>query len=291
MTYDTMQPVLDAMRRRLLGAASLAAFWPFAALAKERVTFAVVPYLPARRLLELYAPLTEVFKRALGRPVDFASAPGYPRHIERLRAGEYDIVADSLFIARIAQRELGHIPIARTAAPLEPLLVVRKDDPIRQLRALAGNRLAVTERSAALAVIGLRHLRDAGLVPDRDIEIVVTGTHANSLARLGSGEVAAAIVSVTTLKQVPPDLAAMARVLVKLPSGLSAVIYHVAPRLAAEAPRLAQALLDFAMSGTGRSFLDKLGHKGLVPVTAAEMQALDPMVIEFYRQIGREKDR
>ncbi len=291
MTFDTIRPAIDATRRRLLGAACLTALWPPAAMAKERLTFAVVPYLPARRLLELYAPLVEVFTTVLGRPVDFASAPGYPQHIERLRAGAYDIVADSLFIARIAQRELGHVPIARTAAQLEPLLVVRQDDPIQQMRALAGKRLAVTERSAALSVIGLRYLRDAGLIPDRDIEIVVTGTHANSLARLASGEVAAAIVSVTTLKQVPPDLAAKARVLVKLPSGLSAVIYHVAPRLAAEAPRLEQALIDFATSETGRSFLDKLGHKGLLPVTTAEMQALDPMIIEFYRQIGREGAR
>lgn len=254
----------------------------------KRTVFGVVPYLPARRLAELYAPLVPVFSAVLGKEIDFSSAPNYAEHLRRLRAGEYDIVADSLLFARIAQREHGYLPFARTAAPLEPLLVVPAGDGIRQLADLRGKLIAVTDRTAALAVIGLRHLRDQGLAPGRDLGVVVTGSHANSLHRLRAGEVAAAIVSVTTLRQVESTLAAQVRVLAPLPQGLSAVVYHAAPHLAPQLPALARALLDFAMTPAGRTFVDALGHQGLLPVTEREMAALDPLVVELYRQQAAE---
>lgn len=253
-----------------------------------RPVFAVVPYLPARRLVELYAPLLPVWTRVLGREPEFTSAPHYGEHLRRMRAGDYDIVADSLLLARIAQRELGHLPIARTAAPLEPMLVVPQGHGIARLTDLKGKAVAVTDRSAALSVIGLRYLRDQGVVPGRDVAVVVTGSHANSLHRLLAGEVAAAVVSQTTLMQVDAALAARVRELARLPRGLAAVIYHVAPRLAPQATALERALLEFATTLEGRAFLDALGHQGLLPVSAREMATLDPLVVELYRQQASE---
>lgn len=274
-------------RRGFLTAASVAAVAAglLPAAAAGRPVFAIVPYLPARRLVGLYAPLLPVFEAALGQAVEIASAPNYSEHLGRMRAGAYDIVADSLLLARIAQREHGHVPIARTLAPLEPLLVVSAAHPMTGSDAIRGGAVAVTDRTAALAVIGLRHLRDRNLVPGRDFRVVVTGSHANSLHRLLAGEVAAAIISVTTLKQVEAALATRVRVLEKLPVGLSAVVYHVAPRLAARAPTLSRALIDFAGQPAGRTFVAELGHQGLVPATDAEMKTLDPLVVELYRQM------
>ncbi len=285
-----------APRRAFLGAAGalgLAAALPSRAraadgAAQQRAVFAVVPYLPARRLAELFAPLVPVFAAVLGRAVDFASAPSYGEHLRRMRAGAYDIVADSLLFARIAQRELAHVPLARTAAPLAPLLVVPASGGIARLADLKGATLAVTDRSAALAVIGLRHLRDHGLTPGRDLRVVVTGSHANSLHRLLAGEVAGAIVTATTFRQVDPALTARVRILEKLPTGLSAVVYHAALRLAAQAPALARALLDFAATAQGRAFVDALGHEGLLPVQRGDMETLDPLVVELYRQLAEE---
>lgn len=276
------------MRREFLAAAlgaCAAGLLPIVASARARPVFAIIPYLPARRLVELYAPLLPVFSARLGQSVDITSAPDYTEHLRRMRAGDYDIVADSLILARIAQREHGHVPIARTLAPLEPLLVVPVASAMIGLPDIKGRAVVVTDRTAALSVIGLRHLRDRNLVPGGDFRIVVSGSHANSLHRLLAGEAAAAIVSRTALTQVAPDLTAKVRVLATLPTGLSAVVYHVAPRLAAQAPALSAALIDFAGQPAGQSFITTLGHQRLVPVTPVEMQALDPLVVELYRQM------
>lgn len=289
-----MKTDFSATRRRLLaGAATIAATGSWSGIvraATPHVVFGIVPYLPARRLVALYAPLLPVFEGVLGQKPEITSAPNYLEHLARMRAGAYDIVADSMIHARLAQRELGHVPIARTRTPLEPVLVVRADSGLTGLDGFSWGALAIatTDRTASLAVIGLRYLRDLGRVAGRDFRLVVTGSHANSLQRLIAGEVEAAIVSRTTLAQVDAALAAMARVLMPLGHGLAAVIYHVAPRLADKAPALSRALLEFAGQSAGLEFIAALNHRGLVPVSEAEMQAIDPLVTELYRQMHAE---
>lgn len=247
--------------------------------------FSVVPYLPTRQLHALYGPLVPVFHRALGASVEIGSATDYRQHISLLRAGMWDIVADSLYISRIAQRELGHVPLLRTQAGLEVLIVIPKDSPLRQIRDLQGKSVALTDRTAALGVIGLQYLRAADMRADTDFRIQRSGSHLNSVQMMLAGQAAAAIISKTTLTQIGPKLADAVRVLATPPAALASVVYHVHPKLAKQAPGLREAMLAFAGTPAGQQFIAALGHKGLVPVTAAEMDALDPMVVEFYRQL------
>lgn len=289
MSEDFNTNLARLTRRTLLGSAAAGWFTTMTSAAEpaDRVSFGVVPYLPARRLVAYYSPLLPVLTSALGRQVDISAAANYGQHLERLRAGYFDVVADSLFIARIAQRELGHVAIARTRARLEPVLVTPAQGGLSDVGALAGQTVCVTDRIASLSIIGLRYLRDRGLDPGRKTRILVSGSHANSLHRMLAGDAAAAIVSRTTLKQVEPELARRVRLLAALPPALSAVVYHVAPRLAAQATSLSRALIGFANHSTdGRQFIDALGHEGLAEVTPAELQSLDPMVVEFYRQLS-----
>jgi len=273
--------------------AGLPALWMLPALAavEAPVRFGIVPYLTPRRLVTLYRPMSGLVERTLGRPVELSSAPGYASHLERLRAGEYDLAADSLPIARIAERELGHLPLARTRVPLQPVLIAARARPLARTAALRGGSVVVSDRLAALTLIGFRYLRDQGLVPGRDVRIVVAGTHANAFSRLLAGEADAAVVSRTAMRQTAPALVERTMVVTELPAALAAVVYHAAPRLAAEAPRLAAAMIDFAENTPeGRTFIGDLGHGGLLPV-GAELATADPLVTEFYRQMSVRDDR
>lgn len=254
--------------------------------AAATLRFGVVPYLTARRLATLYEPARNLFEQALGRPVAFSSAPDYTVHLQRLREQAYDLVADSLPVARLAQRELGYVPIARTVVPLQPILVTGEGKALASVSALRGQTVAVSDRIAALTLVGLRFLRDHGLQPDKDVTIKVAGSHVNAIQRVLTGEAAAAIVSRTTLKQIEAPLASRVRLVMALPQALSAVVYTVSPALAAQAPALAQRLLAFAKQAPeGTAFIEALGHEGLVPA-GREMAQVDPLVVEFYRQLN-----
>lgn len=248
--------------------------------------FGVVPYLTARRLATLYEPARVFFEKELGRAVQFSSAPDYAVHLDRLRAREYDLVADSLPVARLAQRELGYTPIARTVAPLSPIMVMAEGKSFRSVAELKGQTVAVSDRIAALTLVGLRYLRDRGLRPDQEVTVKVAGSHANAIQRVLAGEAAVAIVSRTTLKQIEPALASKVRVVQELPEALSAVVYTVSPALAKQAAALSKNLLGFAAQDpTGKAFVESLGHQGLV-AAGPEMVQVDPLVVEFYRQLN-----
>ena len=272
-------------RRRLLALAAFTALMG-KAHASTPLRFGVVPYLTPRRLATLYEPVRTFFEHELARPVQFSSAPDYTQHLGRLRAKEYDLVADSLPIARLAQRELGYVPLARTVVPLQPVLVTAEGRALKAVAELRGQTVAVSDRIAALTLVGLRFLRDQGLRPDKDVTVKVAGSHANAIQRVLAGEAAAAIISTTTLKQIEPALAARVRVVMNLPQALSAVVYTASPALAAQAEGLGKRLLSFASTdATGKAFIESLGHQGLVKA-GPEMAQVDPLVVEFYRQLN-----
>jgi len=251
--------------------------------------FGVVPYLPARRLATLFEPVRVFFELQLQAPVHFHLAPDYTAHLEMLRGHEYDLAADGLIIARIAQRQFGYLPLARTQVPLQPVLVRRRNGTqTLALNELRGQTIAVTDSLATLTVIAMRYLRDNGLRPGLDVRVRVAGSHANAMQLVLLGQAQAAVVSLTALRQVDPDTAAQLQVMRQLPAALSAVVYLLAPRLAHLAPTLVPALLHFAnQQAAGRAFVETLGHQGLLPV-GPELAEVDPLVVEFYRLLAQD---
>ena len=249
--------------------------------------FGVVPYLPARRLAVLFEPVRAFFERQLQTPVQFHLAPDYAAHLDMLRRHDYDLTADALIFSRIAQRQFGYLPLARTQAPLQPVLVTRRTGaPITALSALRGQTVAVSDGLATLTVIGTRYLRDNGLRPGTEVRIRIAGSHANAMQLVLLGQAQAAVVSLTALRQADPAVVAQLQVIRELPAALSAVVYLLSPKLAHLAPTLAPALLNFAnQHPAGRAFIEPLGHQGLLPV-GAELAQVDPLVVEFYRLLA-----
>lgn len=250
--------------------------------------FGVVPYLPARRLAVLFEPVRAFFERQLQTPVQFHLAPDYAAHLDMLRRRDYDLTADALIFSRIAQRQFGYLPLARTQAPLQPVLVTRRSGaPIADLNALRGQTVAVSDGLATLTVIGTRFLRDNGLRPGTDVQVRIAGSHANAMQLVLLGQAQAAVVSLTALRQVDPAVAAQLQVMRELPTALSAVVYLLSPRLAHLTPTLAPALLQFAnQQPVGRAFVQELGHQGLLPV-GPELAQVDPLVVELYRLLAQ----
>jgi len=249
--------------------------------------FGVVPYLPARRLAVLFEPVRAFFERQLQTPVQFHLAPDYAAHLDMLRRHDYDLTADALIFSRIAQRQFGYLPLARTQAPLQPVLVTRRTGAQAPgLNALRGQTVAVSDGLATLTVIGTLYLRDNGLRPGTEVRIRIAGSHANAMQLVLLGQAQAAVVSLTALRQADPAVVAQLQVIRELPAALSAVVYLLSPKLAHLAPTLAPALLNFAnQHPAGRAFIEPLGHQGLLPV-GAELAQVDPLVVEFYRLLA-----
>ncbi|MCS6810466.1 MAG: phosphate/phosphite/phosphonate ABC transporter substrate-binding protein [Tepidimonas sp.] len=244
----------------------------------------IVPYLTARRLAELYEPLRQFFERELGQPVGLETASSYVAYHARCAAGDYDVLATSPALGRIAEREQGYLPLARPLTDLEPLLVVLRDSPLREVRELRGKVVTTSDPMATLTLAARRYLAEAGLPPGPAVTVRAMGTHANSLAALVHGESAAAVVSVTALKQIGGDWPERVRVLARVPP-TPPLLYMAHRRLGAPTiERLQRQMLRFGNeTPEGQELFRRLGHDGLRPITAADLAALDPFVADVKR--------
>ena len=156
--------------------------------------------------------------------------------------------------------------------------------------ALRGLRVAVADRLALHVLSALRHMRDAGLHPGQDVNLLVCGSQANALTRLGLGEADAAVGSLVTIRQLQPELAAQIRVLSAAPKSLTPLAYLAHPRWASAAAGLRQALLRFPLTPEGKAMMAATQHGGIVALTEAELVTLDGDVAEYYRQRAMQAD-
>jgi len=243
------------------------------------LVFGVVPYLSARKLAQLYEPIRAWFAATLAQPVTLESAPDYRAHFARTAGGEYDFIATSPYFGRIAQQRHGMVGLARPSTPLEPLLIVLPQSPIRTLSDLKGRKIATSDPWANLTLAARRLFREQGWVIGRDLYLEPTGSHANSFAHLQQGLADAAVVSVTAITQL--NLAAdRYRILYRFPP--SPPLLYLAHRRLGES-RLAQlrrALLAWSAQ-EGQAVFARLGHGTLQPITDADWDALDPFVADF----------
>lgn len=242
----------------------------------------VVPYLSARRLVDLYEPLRWWLSTELGAPVLIESAPDYTVYLERTALGQYDVIATSPYFGRLAQREQGYLPLARPTNDMEPMLVTHKSSSLLNVEGLRGQVVTTSDRLANLTLAAHRYLVANRLRPGTDITLRPMGSHANSLAALEAGESAAAVITATALKQVGGQWEDRLRVLVRL-DRLPPLLYLAHRRLGEPTiARLQRRLITFANEqAAGRRFTEALGHGGLQAIAESDMKALDPFVSEL----------
>lgn len=277
----------SAGRREVLHAMlalALAGALPARAQAPAPIKLSTHPYASTLALITTHRPLQQYLEKSLRRPVEFYTAASFDAFVASLMAGEYDIALCPPHFAVLAA-EKGYVPLFHYKARLEPILVVRRDGPVKGPADLAGKTVAMADRTAFIRIVIVRWLADQGLKAGADYRIFERPTHAASAAAVVMGEADAGLTTTTAFKQIPPDMQAQLRI---VSSGLSF------PHLFALAHRrfghegleqLRGALAAFsATAPEGREFFEKSGYLGFEPVAEAEIRLLRPYA-EAYRQM------
>lgn len=240
---------------------------------------AFTPFLPVRTLLQNYQPMREYLERELKESVTFVSAPDYKTDNERIHRREYAFIVTVANSAYLAFSDHGYVPLLRPKIPTRPTLVVRKDNPLASFAGLTGQRVGMSDPLAVVSMQGMRMLREAGLSPAHNVQVVHYGNHASAVNEVIAGEVAAAIISDRALFQMLPTVQAQVRqVTTWEPGAAPGVVYMASPTVPpARRERLQRAIQKFSNdTDEGHTLMEKLGYGGLVPVTAKEIKALEP---------------
>ncbi|MCW5774720.1 MAG: PhnD/SsuA/transferrin family substrate-binding protein [Rhodospirillaceae bacterium] len=272
---------------RRLRAFFLSVLLPLAALAAGAaraevppLKLGILPHVSARMLLINYQPLREHLAEALKRPVEIVSAPNFKAYHQRSMAGDFDVFATAANLARIAQKDGGHVPVALFEPPFSGVLVTLKDAKFDGIGALRGKVLALANPQSLIAMKGLRWLDGQGLKAGADFK-PVQARNEDSLGHvLVTGEAPFAMMSIGEFRSIGPELRAKLRVFqefAKVP-GFVVLLRRGLPET--EGAAIRAALLSFSASSHAAAFKQRTGNERVRAVTEADLAALDDVLAE-----------
>jgi phosphonate transport system substrate-binding protein len=161
-------------------------------------TFAMAPTLGRREenTAERAEPLRAYLERSLERPVEFRFPVGYDEAQAGLVAGDVDAAMFGELAARRAELD-GRIEPLVAAVGAHPdlatyrsTIITRIDTGIHDLDGLRGKRFGLVDnQSTSGFVVPRAMLREAGIDPDAELEIVKLGSHQAVAEAVISGEV------------------------------------------------------------------------------------------------------
>lgn len=246
------------------------------AQAVETLRVGIMPFNSPLALLRVHQPLREHLQSRLGMPVEILTSPDFPRYVEDVMAGTFDLVVLAPHFAILALQDAGYRPLFHYRTTLEPLLVVRRDSPIERPAQIRGKTVAVASRLAVVTIVGLRRFRQDGVPYPREVALDERVTHGAAIAAVAVGEADAALTEEMTLRQVPEDVRAKLRT-IRLGVALPHLVTMANPRLGdAMIERIRAALASFPETEPGRRFFAETGYGGYHPFDQDDVRLLLP---------------
>lgn len=178
-------------------------------------TVAVVPQFQAQEIHRVWTPLLAKLGEEVGVVLTLKLAQDIPTFEDEVVAGRPDFVYLNPYHQLRAHRAQNYRPLVRDATPLTGILVVRRDDPIRDVAALDAKLLAFPAPNAFGASLLIRaHLTETAHI---HITTLYAKTHSNAFRQTIMGKTAATGGLRATLEREPQEVRDALRILLETP--------------------------------------------------------------------------
>lgn len=250
---------------------------------RTALTIGIVPYMSTGMLLRTHTGLARSLEQSLQRPVTLRTAPDYQIFFQRLRAGDYDIAITPPHYGWLAIRDHGFQPLLVHRDPIRGILVSAASQPISKIADLRGTSIAVTDRSALMAILGALTLAEEGLVENRDYQFIKAVSHSSAIHNAITGKTRAALVNSTSLTLAPADIRERTLIWGEL-AVFPGQFYIAHPRLGErDTKAVLAALLAFETEAAGQAFFTNSGLGGFRPINAEDRKTLERALPETRR--------
>lgn len=259
-------------------------------MAAEAATLEVgiFPYLSVRTLLERYQPLRDHLERALGRPVQFVTAPDFRSFVERTQAGQYPLVITAPHFARLAQRKADYRPLLQPVNAMHGVFLVAAPSPVRGLADLKGLSVATPDRLALVTALGEEALSRAGLSSPADVRLDPHPSHNAAIQAVLRGGAGAALVSTYVHLQMSAEIRGQLRVVAETAALPAPLVILAGPVLANEdAEAIRTAVVEFTeRTEEGRRFMESTHYRAMEVPAEADLERLDPYLPALERALA-----
>lgn len=215
----------------------------------------IVPQLPPKEIVSTWTPVLKEVGYRSGQCLVLVVAPSIPAFEQQLRSGKLDFAFMNPYHQVMAQRWRGFIPLVRDGqTPLEGIVVVRKNSPVRRLADLNGATVAFPAPNAFAASLLLRALlaRDGIRITP-----IYVRTHSNVYRSVILGSSGAGGGVNNTLQRERPEVREQLRLLWRTPAFPAHPFSAAANVPASVRLRMLHSFLELGRTPQGRQLLAK----------------------------------
>ncbi len=249
------------------------------------LSFGIVPQQAAGKLARLWGPILAYLGEKTDMKLQFKTAPDIPEFERRCAMGEYDIAYMNPYHYTVFEQAPGYRAFARQRDKrIRGILVVRKDNPIQELSALAGSNLAFPAPAAfAASVLTRAELANRGIA----FTPKYVSSHDSVYRTVAKGLYSAGGGIQRTFNNVAPEVRDQLRILwTSAPFTPHAIAAH--PRVAEDIlERLRRAMLEMDQDPKGKELLSRIKFKGIEPATNDNWDDVRSLGLDLLEQLIR----
>jgi phosphonate transport system substrate-binding protein len=241
---------------------------------------AVVPQLTAVEMTRNWSPVVQALKDA-GLACELVVYPSIAQFEPEFLRGSADFVFLNPYHMVMAKRSQKYEPLLRDTRPLEGVLLVKNDGPVKAIEQLKDHRISFPAPNAFAASLYIRSvLERQHRVP---FDAHYAQNHRNAIRQVLTGDSAAAGAVRTTLEKEPADIQQQLRVLYSTPA-LSPHPIAAHPRVPASVRhQFSQTLLALAQNPETKPLMAAIQMPDpLIASCAKDYAPLEKLNIEKY---------
>ncbi|MDP2195953.1 MAG: phosphate/phosphite/phosphonate ABC transporter substrate-binding protein [Rhodocyclaceae bacterium] len=266
-----------------LAAPALAGKVPPAGEGGRVYTFGIVPHYEARRLSAIWRPILDALQQETGLRFSARIGNSIATFEQEVIGGQFDFAYMGPYHQVMSEKSAGYLPLVRDiGANIYGVLVVRKDDPIGDVKELAGKVVALPAPNAVAASMMIR----ADLENKFGIRIVprYVHTHESVYLNVVLGQAAAGGTQQKTLAEMPPAIREQLRVLYKT-AEVTAHPVSAHPRVPpAVRQQVQDAFLRLGETPQGKALLATIPYKQVGVASRADYEPIRRMGLHRFTE-------
>lgn len=242
----------------------------------------VVPQFSPKRIITIWSPIIEELEQKTGYKFQIIGTPSIPEFEKEYQKGTYDIAYMNPYHSVVANQMQGYEAVLRDGTKsLFGVLVVKKEDNIRDIKELDGEKLSFPAPNALGASLLMR--TELKTVHNIEIEPVYVKTHTNSYLSVLEGKTRAGGGVMRTFNELGDDIKNQLRIFYetqKTPP--HPIVIH--PRVDKQTREaVVNALLEMGSDEELNAYLEKIPIKKITKTTQEAYRMLEDLGMEkFY---------
>lgn len=242
----------------------------------------VVPQFSPKRIITIWSPIIEELEQRTGYKFQIIGTPSIPEFEKEYQKGTYDIAYMNPYHSVVANQMQGYEAVLHDGTKsLFGVLVVKKEDNIRDIKELDGEKLSFPAPNALGASLLMR--TELKTVHNIEIEPVYVKTHTNSYLSVLEGKTRAGGGVMRTFNELGDDIKNQLRIFYetqKTPP--HPIVIH--PRVDKQTREaVVNALLEMGSDEELNAYLEKIPIKKITKTTQEAYRMLEDLGMEkFY---------